>query len=116
MDAMLKAVSDLGYQPSRHGPVKAHVSAGKVKVGAVQKGKLRAGKSGEIEVHVKGGGKFAVKASHEGLGIDASQEGSGKVKVSVDVPEGAKAGDHDLTVTVTVGEQELSLKLPIQIE
>ena len=113
---MLKAVSDLGYRPSRHGAVKAQVKAGKVTVDAMQKGKLQAGKSGEVVVHVKGGGKFAVKASHEGLGIDASHEGSGKVKVSVDVPEGAKAGDHDLTVTVTVGEHELSLELPIQIE
>jgi len=123
LDALLKAISDLGYQPSRHGPIVASAKSGNLAASVVQKSKLQRTKKGKLELKLTSGyskADMTITASNDALGIKATHEGKvGKkktVSLEVEVPEGATAGDHELTVVIRVGEEELSLKVPVQIE
>ncbi|MCA8920186.1 MAG: hypothetical protein KDD82_00175 [Planctomycetes bacterium] len=122
LDSMLKAISDLGYQPSRHGSITVSANAGGISVSVAQKGKLERSKQGKLEFKLKSKAKgdVAITASNDELGVKATHEAklnnSQTVNLDVEVPEGAKTGDHELTVVIRVGDEELRLKLPVQIE
>jgi len=117
---MLKAISDLGFQPSRHGSIKVSGKSKSFQGSVSQDGKLSVGKKGQLalELTSDSGGKAEVSVMNEALGVKASGTlGFGDtVKLDIELPDDAKAGDHNLTVVIRVGDEELRLQVPIQVE
>lgn len=138
--ALLDAVSALGYRPSVEGPVSAVADTPAASVRA-SAGPVKAGADGEVVVtltpkngnRLGGDGQAATKVVV--VGTDAVASGEAKVaeavtaarevKLSVKVAAGAKAGEQTVVVRVTfqarkgdasAAEQTVELRVPVVVQ
>lgn len=128
LDRMLKALSGLGYRPSRHGSISARVQAGGLEVRARSaQATLERGEEGQLKVRLAphGGdgvdGELAITASSEALGIDASSSVDGvgearQVELDVTPSEDAEAGAHDVVVVVGTSDDAVRLRVTVYVE
>jgi uncharacterized membrane protein len=126
MEAMLKAVSDLGFTPSQHGAISAEVRAERLKFRAsMSDASVSRGQAGTLRAQLKPTGGplqgVTVTVSSEGAGVEASAEvgevkGAKSLEVQVTVGEKAEPGEHELIVVVKSDAGEVRLRLPVRVE